>query len=312
MSAKRYGVACLAGDGIGPEVMAEAARLVTAVSRLHGFTVDDVHAPFGGEALVRHGHPLPKSTRDACLGADAVLVASPREPALVRLEADLDLRATVTWVRFAPRGDLLLLSPLDDEASRWTVERAFELARRRRARVTSVAPNREWRELVDDVAAHHDGLAVEHMTVASGLPALAFDRERFDIVVTGSLLADALVDVATSSEQGPRVAATGRLAEHGPGLFMPTHGAARAIAGQGVANPSSFLLAAALMLGAGLGEHSAADTLQGAVFGAFSGARTADMAGRGVARTTRDFASVVMQGLPSAVRNAEFPREAFA
>jgi 3-isopropylmalate dehydrogenase len=306
MSMKRYIVACLAGDGIGPEVMAQASRLVAAVSRLHGFTVDDLHVPFGSEALHRFGHPLPRTTRDACLSADAILVASPRQSALEHLERDLDLRAAVTSVRFAPRGDVLVLSPLQSDSSRWAVERAFELARRRRARVASIARNRDWRDLVTDVAQHHDGLAVEHLTVASGLPALAFSRERFDVVITDEVLADAVTEVATSQQQGPRVVASGRLASHGPSVFLAEHGRARAIAGQGVANPSSILLAAALMLGAGLREPSAAETLHGAVLRAFDDTRGV------LTRTTNDFAAVVLRELPVALRNAEFPREAFA
>jgi len=58
MRARRYKIACLAGDGIGPELMAEASRAVEAVSRLHGFAVDEVHVPFGGDAVRRFGHPL--------------------------------------------------------------------------------------------------------------------------------------------------------------------------------------------------------------------------------------------------------------
>ena len=310
MSTKRYTVACLAGDGVGPELVGEATSLVAAVSRFHGFVVDDVHPAFGSEAFVRYGHPFPRSTRDACLDADAVLVGAPREPALERLAGELDLRATVTWVR-APRGDdVLLVSPVSEDASAWTVARAFELARRRRARLTSVDVGGDWRALVDEAAQGHDGLTVEHLSVAEGLPALAFECGRFDVVVTGALFADALVDVAASRVQGARVVASARLAEHGPGLFLPDHGAAHAIAGQGVANPSSMLLAAALMLGAGLGEHSAAETLQGGVLGAFGHrARTPDMGGRG---TTRDFTKVVRRGLPHAVTNAEFLREAYA
>ena len=74
-SKKRYTVACLSGDGIGPELMAEASRALAEAGRLHGFCVDEVHAPFAGEAVSRHGHPLPASTRAACRVADAVLVA---------------------------------------------------------------------------------------------------------------------------------------------------------------------------------------------------------------------------------------------
>ena len=53
---KSYTVACLSGDGIGPELMAEASRAVAEAGRLHGFRVNEVHAPFAGEAVSRCGH----------------------------------------------------------------------------------------------------------------------------------------------------------------------------------------------------------------------------------------------------------------
>ena len=90
---KSYTVACLSGDGIGPELMAEASRAVAEAGRLHGFHVDEVHAPFAGEAVSRYGHPLPAETRAACRESDAILVALTREPALAGVKAELDL----TW-----------------------------------------------------------------------------------------------------------------------------------------------------------------------------------------------------------------------
>src|SRR5215469_8194331 len=48
-------VACLAGDGIGPEVMAEAGRVIDGASELFGIRVRQVHLPFGGEAIDRYG-----------------------------------------------------------------------------------------------------------------------------------------------------------------------------------------------------------------------------------------------------------------
>src|SRR5262249_11511727 len=86
-------VACLAGDGLGPELMAAATRALRKVARMHGFAIEDVHAPIGTEALTRWGQPLPAATRSAVLTADAVLVADAAEPALGGLMAQLDLRA---------------------------------------------------------------------------------------------------------------------------------------------------------------------------------------------------------------------------
>ena len=75
-------VACLAGDGVGPELMAAATRALDRVSHLHSLELDDVHLPFGGEAVTRSGHPLPASTRDGYRDVDAILVASPRRACL--------------------------------------------------------------------------------------------------------------------------------------------------------------------------------------------------------------------------------------
>ena len=112
---KHYTVACLAGHGTGPELMAETSRALQEVSRLHGFRIDDVHVPFAGEAVSRFGNPLPPATRSVCLDADAILVATPGTPALEDVEAELDLRAEVLRVRFAPAGDVFLLSPRSAE-----------------------------------------------------------------------------------------------------------------------------------------------------------------------------------------------------
>jgi hypothetical protein len=74
-----------------------------------------------------------------------------------------------------------------------------------------------------------------------------------------------------------------------------------------------MLLATALLLGEGLGERRAAETLTGALLEACSnGAVTPDMVETGVGATTREFADVVLSGLPSAWTNAEFYREAVA
>ena len=74
-----------------------------------------------------------------------------------------------------------------------------------------------------------------------------------------------------------------------------------------------MLLAAALMLGEGLDERRAAETLAGAVLEACStGSGTPDMVETGLGATTREFADVVLSELPSSVTNAEFYREAYA
>lgn len=132
-----------------------------------------------------------------------------------------------------------------------------------------------------------------------------------DVVLAEAPLAEPLEGLVASGANGSRVSAGGRLAGDGPGLFFPRHGAAHAIAGLGVANPSGMLLATALMLGEGLGERAAARTLVRAGAGAVSdGMRTQDMISTGVASTTREFVDVVLNQLLRARRDTEFFMEA--
>ena len=69
-------VVVLPGDGIGPEVAAQAVRLLDALG------IDHSQHPFGGNAILDQGTPLPAETLAACRGADAVLLAAVGLPEL--------------------------------------------------------------------------------------------------------------------------------------------------------------------------------------------------------------------------------------
>ncbi len=298
-------VACLAGHGIGPEVMAEASRALAEVSRQHGFAIEEVHPPFGTEAVVRSGHAFPPATRRAALGADAVLVAGSMEPALDGVRAHLDLSVRITRTLLGDAGDLTIVAPLTDDAADLALARAFATARSRSGRIASVGVGEGWRSRVDLHAEGHDGVAVAHLELADALQVLAADPGAPGVIVTERGLADALVR-APRRVGGRNLAATGLLSASGPGLFGPSHGRALDIAGQGVANPSEMLLAAALLLGEGLGRRSAAEALEESLGAALSARRTPDMSGPGVAATTREFVDVVLGLLPSARRDTDF------
>lgn len=304
-------VACLAGDGVGPELMAEASRTLRKVARMHGFAIEDVHVPFGSEALTRSGHPLPPATRSAVLEAEAVLVADMTEPALGGVAAQLDLRARLTQV-LCRRSDFVLLSPLDGDADTWTVERAFVLARGRRGRVVSVDGNRGWAALVDDAAQRHDGVAVERLSLAEALRALAFDPAPLDVVVTATAVAPALSELAAGEEDDDRLVAVARLAANGPSVFAPARRESRDDAGLGVADPSSMLLASSLLLREGLGERHAAETLWAALRHARVNGSRPPAARRRLAATTRDFGDAVVSLLAASHSNAEFLPETVA
>jgi 3-isopropylmalate dehydrogenase len=108
-------IAVLAGDGVGPEVIAEAERCLRAVAQLHGHTFELMAAPFGGAAIDAVAEPLPQATLQLCLSADAVLlgaVGGPKwsapgvsvrpEQGLLRLRRELGVYANLRPVRVHP------------------------------------------------------------------------------------------------------------------------------------------------------------------------------------------------------------------
>jgi len=301
---KQYKVAFLAGCGVGPELTAEASRTLQRVARLHGFRLEEVHAPYGTEAVAVSGALVPPATRSAVLGADALLLASRRGPALRVLEQELDVRAAAARVRHGAGGDLLVLHPLDEAAGPWTAARAFAAAERRRGRVAVAADaSMDWAE----AAERHPGVAVDLLDAPTALRMLVLGPERFDVVLGDSRTGAALAAVAAGTEADGRVVATARLADHGPSVFAAAHGRAGEIAGQGVANPSSLLLAASLLLAEGLGRPSAAETLARAVSAALDdGVRTPDLVRSGVGATTREFTDVVLGSFQNVTPTAEF------
>jgi isocitrate/isopropylmalate dehydrogenase len=288
-------VAFLAGGGTAPELMAEAVLALHAVARIHGLSFEEVHAPFGGVAVARAGQSFPASTRAAVLAADAVLVAGAEEPALAEVMSELDLRARVTRVRFGHDDDVAFVAPLDDSADEWTLEAAFRLAETRTMRL-AVVGDTPWNETADLVAEAHEHVKVEHLSPRVAIPLAAFNASRFDVVAVAPAWAEPIVEIAAAPAEA-RVAAHGLLAEHGPSLFVPSPDGGFAIAGTGSVNPSSMLLAAALVLEHGLGSPAAAATLAHSISAALvDGPQTPDLLRRGVGATTREFTSSVVAG----------------
>jgi 3-isopropylmalate dehydrogenase len=298
---RTWTVACLAGDGVGPELMGEASRVLTEVARLHALRLDEVHLPFGGEALTRFGHPLPPSTREAYRRADAILVSAPADPALDGVKADVDPEWRVSRVHNQPRGDLLVVEPLGYGMDALAIGRAFEIAAARRARLTSVGSTPEWDELVAAEANRWDGLEVELLTLGGVLTRFRDHPGTVDLVVAPEHLAGAIVDAAAHLAGSLHTVASGRLSQTGPGLFAAHVCDDDEVAGFGVADATGTLLAASILLAEGLGQRSAARTLERAVTAA-EGTRPGET-------DTRQFTDMVIGALPDARTDTELFEE---
>ena len=327
-------VACLPGDGIGPEVVAVAIDVLRALP----IKIEVEEHSFGGHAILEEGTPLPEWTLAACQSADAVVLGAvgllelegaPVRPeqGLIALRRALDVYANLRPAT-GPGIDLLIVRELvgglyygasgrrPDGSAYDTCEyaphaiervarRAFELARARRGHLTSVdkvnvlETSRLWRETVTRVAADYPEVALEHMLVDTAGLNLVQHPGRFDVILTENTFGDILSDVAAGMSGGLGLAASASLGDRGPGIFEPVHGSAPDIAGRGIANPAAMLRSVALLLRHAAGEPALAASLEAAVDRALVATPTADQGG---SATTAQFAESVLDGMLEVAR----------
>ncbi len=181
--------------------------------------------------------------------------------------------------------------PYTEAEIRRIVRLAFQLARGRRGRVTSVdkanvlATSRLWRTVATEVATEFRDVVLEHRLVDSCAMELITHPSAFDVIVTENLFGDILSDEASvlagSIGMLPSASLGERKTAHGIfGLYEPVHGSAPDIAGQGKANPLGAVLSAALLLRWSLGRADAAGAVERAVRSTLAaGHRTADLLG---------------------------------
>jgi 3-isopropylmalate dehydrogenase len=367
-----YRVATIPGDGVGPEVVEAARRVVDAAGRRFGFGIDWSEVLAGGIAIDTYGVAIRPEDVEACDAADAILlgaVGGPKwsdpsskvrpEQALFALRGGLGLYANLRPVTVHPAlvaaspvraelldgVDMIIVRELTggvyfgsrDEPSGAPGERsaldtmpyhereisrivrlAFELARGRRGRVTSVdkanvlATSRLWRTIADEVARDYPDVTIQHQLVDSCAMLLVRRPADFDVIVTENLFGDILSDeaavLAGSLGMLPSASLGERKTEHGTfGLYEPIHGSAPDIAGEDKANPIGTILSAAMLLRMSLGREDAAAAIEAAVSRALDeGWRTGDLANAAdptdglVVVGTTAFATAVVEGLEAA------------
>jgi 3-isopropylmalate dehydrogenase len=167
---------------------------------------------------------------------------------------------------------------------------AFELARQRRCKVTSVDKANVletsvlWRREVTELAGAFSDVELEHLYVDNCAMQLVRAPRQFDVIVTGNLFGDILSDEAAmltgSIGMLPSASIGGTV-----GVFEPVHGSAPDIAGQGIANPIATVNSVAMMLQYALHQPQAARAVEAAVESVLQqGYRTADIMSPGCTR----------------------------
>ena len=327
----------LPGDGIGPEVLAEAVKVLDRVAAKYGHTFVYEEGLIGGAAIDATGSALPEETLARCKQSDAVLLAAVGDPkyddprAAVRPEQGLLalrkalgvfanlrpvklykqlLHASTIKPEVIENVDLLVVRELTGgiyfgERGRRTVDGvegaydtmfytvpevervvrlAFELARTRRKKVTSVdkanvlESSRLWHETADRVAGEYPDVEYDSMYVDIAAMRLVRYPSVFDVMVTGNMFGDILTDEASMLAGSMGMLPSAALGSGTLWLYEPIHGSAPKYTGQNVVNPMATILSAAMMLRHSLKWEVEAQAVEDAVAAVLeAGYRTRDI-----------------------------------
>lgn len=322
-------IGVIKGDGIGPEIVGEAMKVLDKVGKVYGHTLQYEQLLLGGASIDVHGIPLTDETIQKAKECGAVLMGSiggdAKTSPWYKLEPDKRPEAGLLKIRkalnlFANLRPAVLYDelkgacPLKEEITeggfdmmimreltgglyfgeRKTVEengvltaydsltyneneirriakRAFDIAMKRRKKVTSVDKanvldsSRLWRKVVEEVSKDYPEVTLENMLVDNCAMQLVKDPKQFDVILTENMFGDILSDEASMVTGSIGMLASASLNETKFGLYEPSGGSAPDIAGKGIANPIATILSAAMMLRFSFDLDAEADAIENAV-----------------------------------------------
>lgn len=325
----KLNIGIIKGDGIGPEIVTEAMKVLDQVGKTYRHTYEYKELLLGGSSIDVHGVPLTEETIADAKACDAVLMGSiggnTQTSPWYKLEPSKRPEAGLLGIRkalnlFANLRPAVLYDelkgacPLKEELTeggfdmmimreltgglyfgeRKTVEeqgvrtaydsltyneyeirriakRAFDIAMKRRKKVTSVDKanvldsSRLWRNVVEEVAKDYPEVTLEHMLVDNCAMQLVKDPKQFDVILTENMFGDILSDEASMVTGSIGMLASASLNETKFGLYEPSGGSAPDIAGKGIANPIATILSAAMMLRFSFDLDQEADAIEKAV-----------------------------------------------
>lgn len=339
-------IAVIRGDGIGPEIVDGALKVIDAVSEKYGhkFIYEDVL--MGGASIDVYGKPLTDEFLEKASKCDAILLGaiggdasvSPwyklesflrPEAGLLKLRKSLNLFANLRpsylydelkdacplkeeivedgfdmvimreltgGLYFGERETVLKngeyvahdnLVYSESEIRRIAI-RAFDIARKRNKKVTSVDKanvidtSRLWRKVVEEVSKEYPDVKLEHMLVDNCAMQLIKNPKQFDVILTENMFGDILSDEASMITGSIGMLSSASLRDDSFGMYEPSHGSAPDIAGKDIANPIATILSAAMMLRYSFDMIAEANSIENAVKKVLEdGYRTVDIMSEG-------------------------------
>ena len=346
-----FKIGVIKGDGIGPEIVTEAMKVLDRVADKFGHTFHYEQLLMGGASIDVHGIPLTDETIAAAKASDAVLMGSiggntatspwyklepskRPEAGLLKIRKELNLFANLRPAYLyeelkdacplrsdisADGFDMMIMRELtgglyfggrstgmengvmtahdnltytEPEIRRIAI-RGFDIARKRRKKVTSVDKanvldsSRLWRKVVEEVAKDYPDVAYEHMLVDNCAMQIVRNPAQFDVILTENMFGDILSDEAAMVTGSLGMLSSASLNETKFGLYEPSHGSAPDIAGQNIANPIATVLSAAMMLRFSFDLDEEADAIENAVKAVLKeGYRTGDIYSEGMKKVS--------------------------
>lgn len=325
----KLNIGVIKGDGIGPEIVTEAMKVLDRTAEVYGHECVYTQLLMGGASIDVHGVPLTDETISKAKLCDAVLMGSiggdtrtspwyqlepskRPEAGLLKIRKELNLfanlRPAVLYEELKEACplreeiikdgfDLMIMRELtgglyfgerstrdidgvmtacdtltyNEEEIRRIAKRGFDIAAKRRKKVTSVDKanvldsSRLWRSVVEEVAKEYPEVTLEHMLVDNCAMQLVKDPAQFDVILTENMFGDILSDEASMVTGSIGMLSSASLNETKFGLYEPSGGSAPDIAGKGIANPIATILSAAMMLRFTFDLDREADAIEEAV-----------------------------------------------
>lgn len=188
---------------------------------------------------------------------------------------------------------------------------SFELARRRRGKVTNVTKSNTlihslafWDQVLDEVSQDYSDVEYHKMYVDNASASFVLRPEIFDVILTTNMIGDILSDLGGAIMGSLGLGPSGNLnpEKTAPSMFEPIHGSAPDIVGKGIANPIGSIWSGALML-EHLGEPEAAAAIVQAIEATIeSGNHTVDLGGNA---TTAEITTQILKHVEQSAQPAE-------
>ena len=359
-------VAVLPGDGVGPEVTAQAVKALKAIEQVIGPAFRLQNGMIGGCAVEATTVPLPAETIAVCNNAEAILLGAvggpqwdSKRPEVRPEQGLLQLRQRLgLYVNLRPAkvlDSLINMSALKPDLVRGTdlvivrelmggiyfgnprgifakngermgintevyreheveriAHRAFQLARTRRRKVTSVdkanvlETSRLWREVVTRIARSYPDVELNHLYVDSCAMRLIDRPTSFDVILTNNMFGDILSDEAAMLTGSIGLLPSASLGEHAA-LYEPVHGSAPDIAGRNRANPVGAIASVAMMLRYSFRMEAIAEAVETAIEKILKrGVRTPELPGRKRPVTTSRMGDLIAEEIKKLLKSSKF------